>query len=64
MGNFYVRRRIKFTCVNKVEAMYGRSCVNIKVYPRLTLTCNAWPFKQFLYFTYARKKCETVEINP
>ena len=38
-GNFYVRRRVKFTCVKKIEAMYGRSCVNVKVEPRLTLTC-------------------------
>ena len=24
----------------------------------------AWPFKQFLYFIYARKTYATVEINP
>ena len=31
--------RVIFTCVNKIEAMYGRSCVNVKVGPRSTFTC-------------------------
>ena len=31
--------RVIFTSVNKIEAMYGRSCVNVKVEPRLTFTC-------------------------
>ena len=36
-----------FTCVNKLETMYGRSDVNVKVYARL--------FIHRLYFIYARK---------
>ena len=31
--------RVIFTSVNKIEAMYGRSCVNVKVEPRLSFTC-------------------------
>ena len=38
--NLYVRRRVKFTCRNKIEAMYGRSRVRckLKVEPRSTFT--------------------------
>ena len=30
---FYVRTRVRLTCVNKLEAMYKRSRVNVKVEP-------------------------------
>ena len=39
--NFYVRTDVNlsgFTCVNKIETMYGRSHVNLKVEPRSTST--------------------------
>ena len=32
--------------------------------PSLNSYMYAWPFKQLLYFIYARKKYATVEINP
>ena len=36
--NFYVRTRVKLTCVNKIEAMYERPRVNVEVEPRSTFT--------------------------
>ena len=35
---FYVRRHVHLTCVKKIEAMYGRSCFNIKVKTHSTFT--------------------------
>ena len=34
--NFYVRKQVNFTRVNKIETMYGRSRVNVKVELRST----------------------------
>ena len=34
--NFFAHSRVKFTCVNKIEAMYERSRVNVKTAPRST----------------------------
>lgn len=31
--NSYVSTHIKFTHLNKIEAMYGRLCINVKVEP-------------------------------
>ena len=31
MPSFQVLTRVKFTCVNKIEAMYEVLCVNVKV---------------------------------
>ena len=36
--NFYVSRHVNFTRVNKIEAMYRRSCINVKVEPRSPFT--------------------------
>ena len=36
--NFYVSTHVNFTRVNKVETMYGRSRVNVRVEPRSTFT--------------------------
>ena len=53
------------TCVNKVEAIYGRSCVNVKVYLRSTITFTRGLFGiHCLYFIWARKNYATVEIHP
>ena len=40
--NFQVRTQVNFTRVNKIEAMYRTSRVNLKVEPRssLTFTCD------------------------
>ena len=32
-----IKRRVIFTCVNEIEAIYGRSLVHVKVEPRSTL---------------------------
>ena len=53
--NFYVRTHLNFTRVNKIETMYERSRVNVKVEPRSTFTIYAWPFIHYLYVIYARK---------
>ena len=34
--NFFAHLLVKFTCVNKIEAMYERSRVNVKTAPRST----------------------------
>ena len=36
--NFYTRTNVNFTHVNKIEAMYGRSSVSVKVERGLTFT--------------------------
>ena len=36
LRNFYVRTYVKFTFANKIEAIYERSHVNVKVEPRST----------------------------
>ena len=36
--NFYTRTNVNFTGVNKIEAMYGRSSVSVKVERGLTFT--------------------------
>ena len=36
--NFYLRTHVNFTRVNKIEAMYERSRLNIKVESPLTIT--------------------------
>ena len=36
--NFYTRTNVNFTRVNKIEAMYGRSSVSVKVERGLTFT--------------------------
>lgn len=28
---FYLHMQVKFTCINKLEAMYKRPCLNLKV---------------------------------
>ena len=43
-----IKRRVTFTCVNEIEAMYGRSLVHVKVEPRSTL------LRQFLEEVYLR----------
>ena len=36
--NFYVHTRVNFTRINKIDKMYGRSRVKVKVEPRSTFT--------------------------
>jgi len=59
-----VQTLVKFTRINEIEAMYGRSRVNVKVEPRSTLTfAPDLPYIVSILFTYARKNYATVEIN-
>ena len=37
--NFYVRMQVNFTRINKIETMYERSRVDVKVEPRLSYIC-------------------------
>ena len=56
--NFYVRKHVNFTRVNKIEAsklMYARSRVNVRVELRSTSTSTCAVFMQCLYFIYAHK---------
>ena len=53
--SFYVRTHLNFTRVNKIEAMYKRSRVNVEFYPRSTFTFYAWPLIHYLYVIYASK---------
>ena len=68
--NFQARTQVNFTRVNKIEAMYGTSRVNVKVESRSSLT-----FMRDLLLGIAsilfkhvkfalRKKHATVEIHP
>ena len=52
--NFYVRTHLNFKGVNKIETVYERSSVNLKVEPRSTFTFYAWPFIHYFYVIYAR----------
>ena len=54
--NFYVRTHLNFKGVNKIETVYERSSVNLKVEPRSTFTFYAWPFIHYLYVIYARSQ--------
>ena len=67
---FSVRRHVNSTRVNKIEAMNGRSRVNVKVEPRSTFTftrdLSYITFISFTLFnfTFVRTENATVEINP
>ena len=50
-----MRKHLNFTRVNKIETMYERSRVNVKVEPRSTFTFYAWPFIHYLYVIHGRK---------
>ena len=68
--NFQVPTQVNVTRVNKIEAMYGTSRVNVKVEPRSSLNVYVRPFIHgiaFILFTHLkfalRKKHATVEIH-
>ena len=54
--NFYVCTSVKLTCVNKTEAMYGRSRTNVKAE-----LCPTSMFSRVLYFIYGSKNYATLE---
>ena len=49
--HFSEQMQVKLMHVNEIEAMYGRSCVNVKVEPRSTfmLTCSLLTLTHFIY---------------
>ena len=47
LGNYYVQTHLTFTRVNKIEDMYDRSRVNLKVEPRSTFTFS----RDLLFYT-------------
>ena len=56
LRNFHVRTSVKLACVNKTEAMYGRSRTNVKAELRPTFM-----FSRVLYFIYGSKNYATLE---
>ena len=71
--NFYVSTRVSFTRVNKIETMYGRSRVNVKVEPHSTFTFTRdLSYISSISFTRVNFTCvrteklrdNSVEINP
>ena len=52
--NFYLRTRVKFTCVNKTKAMYERLRVNVIVYRGSTfkVTHDLFTYIASIIFTY------------
>ena len=53
--NFYVSTHVNFTRVNKIEAMYRTSRVNVKVGPRSTCV-HARPFIYIASILFTRVK--------
>ena len=53
--NFSPCEHVNFTRVNKIEAMYGRSRVNVKVEPRQTFTLSlAFSYIASILFTQVK----------
>ena len=53
--NFYARTHVNLTCVNKIEAMYGRSRVHENVEPRSMFTfTRALSYMASILFTRVR----------
>ena len=53
--NFYALTHVNLTCVNKIEAMYGRSCVHVKLEPRPMFTfTRALSYTASILFTRVR----------
>ena len=50
-----MRTHLNFTGLNKIETVYERSSVKVKVEPRSTFTFYAWPFIHYFYVIYALK---------
>ena len=61
-SNFYGRTQIHFTRVNRLEAMYGRSRVNVKVEPRSAFTfTHGLPYIASILFTPVKFTCVRTE---
>ena len=62
--NFKARTQVIFTCANKIEAMYGRSRVSLKVEPRSTFTFTLDLSYVLPVLYYARKFSLSDSGNP
>ena len=69
--NFYTRTNVNFTRVNKIQAMYGRSRVSVKVERGSTFTfTRGVSYITSISFTHVKFTCVrkenyvTVQINP
>ena len=64
--NFYLSAHVSFARVNKIEAMYGKSRVNVKFEPRSTFTfARDFPYIASILFTHVRtKKVHENGIHP
>ena len=69
--NFYVCTHVNFTRLNKIETMYERSRVNVKVEPRstFTFTCGlsyiaSISFRHVNFACVRRENYSAVEIKP
>ena len=70
-SNFYTRTNVNFTRVNKIEVMYGRSRVSVKVEGGLTFTFTrglsyiaSISFMHIKFTCVRTEKYATVQINP
>ena len=69
--NFHVRTHVNFTRLNKIEAMYGKSGVNVKVEPCSTSRLSSALFILPLFYLHDKNlgaltcvaKNASVEIN-
>ena len=59
-----MRTCVNFTHVNKIEAMYERLRIDVKVERAFNFGVYAQPFIHCLYFIYIRKNYARVEIYP
>lgn len=54
---------VKFTCTDKIEAMYARPFVNVKVEQDSTFTFTLTPILYYLYFIYVHKTYMIIAIH-
>ena len=62
--NFYLRTHVNFTRVNKIEIMYERSRVNVKVEPETFTFTRGLSYIASILFTCVRKEKLRDSLNP
>ena len=63
LPNFYVHTCVKFTFANKIEAMYERSFVSVKVEARSTSRLSSAPFILPLFYLLAQNASVEIKLN-
>ena len=56
--NFYVSTSVKFGFANKIEAMYERLHVNVKVEPCSTARLSSKPYKEIKHRVYDKRQTQ------